>query len=278
MASLERDNDSEDSSESVESTQEVGESVYAKIFDDNIQPFTEPLEFINENKFGGVWASETERHEKTIKYARQFVSAVVDQFHVHYERVSKEILTSGHTTYVDNFQNYILERLSNNIKEVGGMPNNSFHEMKKKLCESISKIKVKRKEEKKTAPKSADIDEVISKSDLMDPVHINHALLCCRVAYDCKDLENPQQCLNTFYDKHWLSELVVSYQSPTVPRYVMARCGNVLYVAFRGLESTAATIATGCVKTNTSWKGSTNSRKCYGVNTNFKPVFVVSVM
>ena len=261
MVSLKRDNDCEDSSESVESTQEVGESVYAKIFDDNIQPFTEHLNFINENKFGDVWATETERHNKTIKHAKPFVSAVVDQFNVHYERVSKEILR-GHT-YVNEFQNYILERLSNNIKEVGGMHKNSLHEIKEKLCQSISKIKFQRtEEEKETAPKS-DIDEVILKSKLMDPVHINHALLCCRVAYECKDLEKPEQCLNSFPDKHWLSELVVSYQSLTVPRYVMARCGNVLYVAFRGLESELYTLFAGLFNPIINWKGQTNSSKCY---------------
>ena len=275
MASQDGDMDNEGSSDSIESSQNLNETVakiFKEIFDDNVQKFiSDPLQDINENKFGNVWSNESEKHVKTMKHTRLFVSAVVKQFHARYGNVSKEI---AERSACDEFQKFIIERLSG-----VDMHPNSFEETKEEFFRRILEIKEKfeRKEEIETASKS-DVDEVISKSDLMDPVHINHALLCCRVAYDCKDLENPQECLNTFYDKHWLSELVVSYQSPTVPRYVMARCGNVLYVAFRGLESTAATIATGCVKTNTSWKGSTNSRKCYGVNTNFKPVFVVSVM
>ena len=274
MASQDGDMDNEGSSDSIESSQNLNETVakiFKEIFDDNIQKFiSEPLQDINENKFGNVWSSEPEKHVKTMKHTRLFVSAVVKQFHARYGNVSKEI---AERSACDEFQKFIIERLSG-----VDMHPNSFEETKEEFFRRILEIKEKfeRKEEIETASKS-DVDEVISKSDLMDPVHINHALLCCRVAYDCKDLENPQQCLNTFYDKHWLSELVVSYQSPTVPRYVMARCCNVLYVAFRGFESTVATIGTGCVKTNISWKGSTNLRKCYGINTNFKPVFVASM-
>ena len=265
--------DSEGSSDSVESSQKLNETVakiFKEIFDDNVQSLSEPLQDIKENKFGHVWSSETERHVKTMGHTRLFVSAVVKQFHARYGNVSKEI---AERSACDEFQKFIRKRLSG----VVDLPR-SFEETKEDFCRKMSVIKEKfeRKERMETASKS-DVDEVILKSKLMDPVHINHALLCCRVAYDCKDLENPQQCLNTFYDKHWLSELVVSYQSPKVPRYVMARCCNVLYVAFRGFESTVATIGTGCVKTNISWKGSTNLRKCYGINTNFKPVFVASM-
>ena len=261
MATQDKGIDSEESGDSVDSSQECDETVpkiFKEIFDSNITKLSECLAIINKNTFGTVWSGEEERHVKTIKYSKEFVSGVLNAFRVHYESASKEIL-EGSTC--DKFQNYILKRLSSAVEKTG-MLEKSFYETKQEFIQKISVIKenFEKKEVKETAPKS-DIDDVISNTDLMNPVHINHALLCCRVAYECKDLEKPEQCLRTFPDKHWLSELVVSYQSPAVPRYVMARCGNVLYVAFRGLDSEAKTIAAGSVMPHTNWRGQTNSSK-----------------
>ena len=66
--------DSEGSSDSVESSQKLNETVakiFKEIFDDNVQKFiSDPLQDINENKFGNVWSNESEKHVKTMKHTR----------------------------------------------------------------------------------------------------------------------------------------------------------------------------------------------------------------
>ncbi len=54
---------------------------------------------------------------------------------------------------------------------------------------------------------------MILNTDLLDPIHLHHALLCCQVAYDCKDPECSKDSLESLEKEHLLSELSVSYEN-----------------------------------------------------------------
>ena len=255
MASQETGDDSNGDSVDSVTTDMTVPFIFERIFDEYIKPFKERLANIKENKFGDVWSGEREKHDKTMRHARNFISNVVDAFRTQYDSVNKEVDGSA----CDKFQQYIHKKL-NQLKDKYGMLMNSLDEIKKDFDRRISVIKENfEKRETNVTTSKSDIYEAISNTELMDPVHINHALLCCRVAYECKDLEKPERYLNKFADKHWLSELVVSHENAAVPRYVMARSGNVLYVAFRGLGSAVCTTVQGSVRPKVTWMGQTNS-------------------
>ena len=223
---------------------------FQDIYDHSFGPFKECLTFIRENKFGAVWSCERERHQKTMKRASEFVSDLVKGFRDKFDELSK--LMGVCASPCDCFRKYICGKLSETCQN--DMLETSFSKTKEYFDLKITEI-----EREFAKLEVADFDKGISNTELDEPLHLHHALLCCRLAYDCKDPENPEQCLISYPKPHVLSPLVVSYENSKVPRYVMARYGDVLYVAFRGLDSTLYTIAAGLARPNETWKGKTNS-------------------
>ena len=209
------------------------QKIFDGILDGPMEEFKQPLEFIKENKFRAVWREDTERHEKVMSYAKTFLQAITTSFPSKYAEAAKHI--EGSTC--DLFLQYVHDKLDESL--LGQDP---FHDSCKKVHQSITRslLRIKDKLEKKCdeqPEQKSDLEDMISKTDLLDPIHIHHALLCCQVASDCKYPEHKQKSLEKFEKEHLLSDLYVSYENEQVPKYVMARCGNVLYVCFKGVQS-----------------------------------------
>ena len=212
---------------------ETVQKIFDGIFDGPMEEFRQPLEFIKENKFWAVWREDTERHEKVMSYAKTFLQAITTSFPTKYAEAAKHI--EGSTC--DLFLQYVHDKLDESL--LGQDP---FEDSCKKVHQSITRsiLRIKDKLEKKRDEQpehKSDLDNMISKTDLLDPIHIHHALLCCQVANDCEYPEHKQKSLEKFEKEHLLSDLCVSYENEQVPKYVMARCGNVLYVSFKGVQS-----------------------------------------
>ena len=92
------------------------------------------------------------------------------------------------------------------------------------------------KNEEEAKPLS-DLETMIARTALFDPIHIHHSLLCVHLAYNCKDPEYRMHDLKELDKEHLLSNVYVSYENEDVPKYVMAECGDVIYVSFKGLSS-----------------------------------------
>jgi hypothetical protein len=215
---------------------EIGTTVreiFNGIFDGPMEQFKKRLLVIRENQYGLVWDDENERHEKVMFHAKTFVKSVTACFPSKHAEAAKHI--EGSTC--DLFLQYVHEKLDESL--LGQDPfEDSCKKIKDLITEKIEQIKGTLEAQQDEQPKQkSDVEIMISQTDLLDPIHIHHALLCCQVAYDCKDPEHSNKSLENLEKEHLLSDLSVSYENEHVPKYVMARCGDVLYVSFKGVQS-----------------------------------------
>lgn len=228
------------------------EQVFESILENHMGDFRDVLQFFKENKYGAVWSNENELHEKTMIHAKKFVCNVTKTFRTKHEEVSSKVEGSA----CDVFQKYFLEKLKNLRSDSISILERSIRDTEVEFSHKLSKMKESLEKEKGKVPKTkSDIEDMISSTELSHPVHLHHSMLCCRVAYDCDDPEHPEKCLEKLDEKHLLGELIVSYENSNVPRYVMARCGDVLYVAFRGLQLSR------CRSAKSDWRGQVCSGK-----------------
>jgi hypothetical protein len=207
--------------------------IFDGILDGPMGQFKQPLAFIKENKFGVVWREDNERYEKVMFHAKTFLQAITTSFPTKHAEAAKHI--EGSTC--DLFLQYVHEKLDETLLGED-LFENSCKDIHHSITRSILRIKEKLEKKHDQQPEQkSDLDDMISQTDLSDPIHIHHALLCCQVASDCKDPEHKQKSLEKFEKEHLLSGLCVSYENEQVPKYVMARCGDVLYVSFEGVQS-----------------------------------------
>ena len=207
--------------------------VFDGIFDRPMEQFKRPLELIKENECGLVWREENERNGKVMFHAKTFIQALTDSFPSKHPEAAKHV--DGSTC--DVFLQYVHEKLDESL--LGQDPfEDSCKDIKELITKKILRIKGALEAQKDEQPKNtSDLEVMILKTDLLDPIHIHHALLCCQIASDCKDPEYSENSLENLEKEHLLSELSVSYENEHVPKYVMARCGDVLYVSFKGVQS-----------------------------------------
>lgn len=207
--------------------------IFDGIFVEPMRQFTERLEFIQENKFGAVWREENERNDKVMSFGKTFVQEVSTSLPSIHTEAAKHI--KGSTC--DVFLSYVRERIYESPLD-DEIFEDSCNEIKALMTRQILKIKEKLETKHDDQPQNkSDLDIMIQQTDLFDPIHIHHALLCCQIAYDCKDPEHIDVTLEKLDKEHLLSEIAVSYENENVPKYVMARCGDVLYVSFKGMQS-----------------------------------------
>ena len=207
--------------------------IFDGIFDGPMEQFKEPLEFIKENKFDAVWREDIERHEKVMSYAQNFLQAMIASFSSKHAEAAKHI--EGSTC--DLFLQYVHEKLKKSLLGEDSFED-SCNEIHHLITSRIQRIKEKLETKHDEQPNNkTNLEVMISQTDLLDPIHIHHALLCCQVAYNCEDPEYSKNSLDNLEKEHLLSDLCVSYENEHVPKYVMARCGDVLYVSFEGVQS-----------------------------------------
>lgn len=212
---------------------ETVREIFDNILDEPIEQFQQPLEFIKENKFGAVWRCDSERHDKVMVYAQTFMKSIIASFLPRHPEAAKH--TEGSTCEL--FIKYIYKKLDESLLGHDLFADSS-EELKHRITSKILRIKDTLETENDELPKrESELEIMISNTNLLDPIHIHHALLCCQVAYKCENPERSQQCLEELEEEHLLSELSVSYKNDHVPKYVMARCGDVLYVCFKGMQS-----------------------------------------
>ena len=212
---------------------ETVREIFDGIFIGPMEQFKEPLEFIKENKYGAVWRNDTERQERVIHFAKDFIKAVIANINSRYAEAAKHI--EGSTC--DLFLEYVCEKLDESV--LGKDPfQDSCVEIKDSIIKKIVRIKetLENNPDKQPTNKT-ELEVMISQTDLLDPIHIRHSLLCCQVARECKDPEAAQKFLEDLGKEHLLSGLSVSYENQAVPKYVMANCADVLYVSFEGVQS-----------------------------------------
>ena len=212
---------------------ETVQKIFDGILDGPMEEFRQPLEFIKENKFGTVWRHDAERHEKVMSHAKTFLQAITTSFLTKHAEAAKHI--EGSTC--DLFLQYVHDKLDESI--LGQDP---FDDSCKNVHQSITRsiLRIKDKLEKKHVEQTehkSNIEDMIPDTELLIALDIHHALLCCQVANDCENPEHKQISLEKFEKAHLLSDLYVSYENEQVPKYVMARCENVLYVSFKGVQS-----------------------------------------
>ena len=207
--------------------------IFDGIFDGPMLQFKGPLESIKKNEYGLVWRDENERNTKVMFLAKTFVQAITTSFPTKHAEAAKHM--EGSTC--DLFLRYIYKRLGESL--LGQDPfHHSCEKTKKFITDKILRIKSELEPKLDEQPKNrSDLEVMISQTDLLDPIHIRHALMCCQVANDCDDQENSKNFLDSLEKEHLLSGLSVSHENDKVPKYVMARCGDVLYVSFKGLQT-----------------------------------------
>ena len=212
--------------------EETVREIFDGIFNGPMEQFKTPLQVIKQNQCGLVWRDENERNDKVAIHAKTFLHAVTTSFTSKHAEAAKHIDGSA----CELFLRYLYEKLDESI--LGQDPfEESCKEIKQLITTKILRIKDKLETEHGKQPTNkSDLDNMISQTELLDPIHIHHALLCCQIAYDCKDPENATNSLENIEKEHLLSELSVSYENEHVPKYVMARCGDVLYVSFKALK------------------------------------------
>ena len=203
--------------------------IFDEILDGPMKHFIEPLQVIKENKFGLVWREENERNDKVMSHARTFIKAIISNVSSKHAEAAKHI--EGSTC--DSFVAYVYEKLDCSL--LGQDPfEDSCKEIKELISSRILKIKDALEVQHDEQPKQkSDLEVMILQSDLLDSIHIHHTLLCCQIANDCNDPEQSNNFLKNLEKEHLLSELSLSYENANVPKYVMARCGDVLYVCFK---------------------------------------------
>ena len=210
----------------------VVREIFNGIFDGPMEQFKKPLQVIKENQCGLVWRDKNERNDKVMKHANVFIYVVTTSFTSKHAEAANHI--DGSTC--DLFLKYVYEKLECSLLSQD-LFENSYREIKDSIGQKISRIrdKLEAKHDEHHAKKS-DLEVMISETKLQDPIHIHHALLCCQVARNCKNPENRKNFLDNLEKDHLLSEVFVSYENEYVPKYVMARCGDVLYVSFEGVQ------------------------------------------
>ena len=232
----------ESKDENVDTTQDISQiddtvrKIFDGIFNSPMSQFKKPLEVIKENEYGLVWRNEIERNSNDsviMIHAKTFLQAINASFRTKHAEAAKHI--DGSTC--DLFLQYIYKRLDESL--LGQDPFYHSCEKTKELIKyKILLIKSELEAKPDEQPKNkSDLEVMISQTDLFDPIHIRHALMCCQVANDCNDPENSKDFLDNLEKEHLLSGLSVSYENDKVPKYVMARCGDVLYVSFKGLQT-----------------------------------------
>jgi hypothetical protein len=207
--------------------------IFDGIFDGPMEEFKARLEFIKENKFDAVWREDIEKHEKVMSYAQNFLQAMIAGFSSKHWEAAERIEGSA----CDLFLQYVHEKLKKSLLGED-LFEDSCNEIHHLITSRILRIKKNLETKHDEQPNiKTNLEVMISQTDLLDPIHIHHALLCCQVAYDRKDPEYSKNSLDNLEKEHLLSDLCVSYENEHVPKYVMARCGNVLYVCFKGVQS-----------------------------------------
>ena len=213
-------------------TGDTARTIFDGILDKPMKSLKEQLEFIKENKFGHVWEDDDDRHRKVMRDVNNFLHAVTDSFSSKHAEAAKHI--EGSTC--DSFLQYLHEKLNESLLGQH-LFQDSWEETQDLIGTKMSRIKGRLEAQHDEQPKQqSDLEVMISDTDLLDPIHIHHSLLCCQVVRDCEDPEYGKDCLANLEKEHLLTELSVSYENEDVPKYVMARCGNVLYVSFHGVQ------------------------------------------
>ena len=215
---------------------EIGDTVreiFDGIFDEPMKRLKERLEFIKENRFGYVWEDDDDRRGKVMRDVHTFLHAVTDSFSSKHAEAAKHIKGSA----CDSFLQFLHEKLNESLLSKHPFQD-SWEETQDLIGTKISRIKDRLEPQQDEQPKQqSDLEVMISDTDLLNPIHIHHTLLCCQVVRDCEDPEYSKNSLANLEKEHLLTELSVSYENEDVPKYVMARCGNVLYVSFQGVQS-----------------------------------------
>ena len=208
-------------------------TIFDAILDEPMKSLKERLEFIKENKFEHVWKDDHDRHGKVMRDVNNFLHAVTESFSSKYAEAAKHI--EGSTC--DSFHQHLLEKLNESLLSQNPYQD-SWEETQDLIGNKISRIKDRLQAQHNEQPKQqSDLEVMISDTKLLDPIHIHHTLLCCQVVRDCADPEYSKDCVANLEKEHLLTELSVSYENENVPKYVMARCGNVLYVCFQEVQS-----------------------------------------
>ena len=206
--------------------------IFDGIVDEPMESLKEKLEFIKENKFGHVWEDDNDRHGKVMRDVDTFLKAITTSFTSKHAEAAKHIESS----ICDLFLFYLHEKLGESLLCQHPFED-SWKETKESIATKILRIKSRLEAQHDEQPEQkSDLEVMISDTDLLDPIHIHHSLLCCQVARDCEDPEHSERTLANLEKEHLLTELSVSYENKDVPKYVMARCGNVLYVSFHGVQ------------------------------------------
>ncbi|CAB4042407.1 Hypothetical predicted protein, partial [Paramuricea clavata] len=187
--------------------------IFDGIFDAPMERFKRPLKLIKENECGLVWGEENERHDKVMRHAKTFLQAVTASFPSKHAEAAKHI--EGSTC--DLFLQYVHEKLDESL--LGQDPfEDSCKKIKELITSKIWGIKGTLEAPLDEQPKQkSDLEVMILKTNLLDPIHIHHALLCCQVAYDCENPEYSKNSLEKLDKEHLLSELSVSYENKNVP-------------------------------------------------------------
>ena len=210
--------------------------IFVSIFDGPMDEFTKPLKVIKENQFGLLWREENELEEKVRSVARAFLYDISFNLSSKHTEAAKHI--EGSTC--DLFLQYAHKKLDESL--LGQEPfKNSCKEIKQLIKKKTSQIKATLEVNHDDQPvQKSNLDVMISKTDLLDPIHMRHALLCCRAANECEDPESWESSLKDLEEdgeEHLLTSFSVTYENEHVPKYVMARCGDVLYVSFKEVQS-----------------------------------------
>lgn len=210
----------------------MARGIFDDIIDGPMEEFIKPLQMIMENEYGLVWREENERNDKVMHHARIFMKTVISNVSCKHAEAAKHI--EGSTC--DLFIKYVYEKLGKSLLGQD-LFEDSCKETKDLITSKILRIKDALEVQHDEQPKQkSDLEVMILQSDLLDPIHIHHALLCCQIANDCSDPEQSNNTLKNLEKEHLLSELSVSYENEHVPKYVMARCGDVLYVCFKWVQ------------------------------------------
>ena len=210
----------------------MAREIFDDIIDRPMKEFLEPLQMISENKYGLVWREDNERNDKVMHHARILIKTVISNISCKHAEAAKHI--EGSTC--DLFVEYLYKKLDRSLLGQN-LFEDSCKEIKDLITSKILRIKDALEVQHDEQPRQkSDLEVMILQSDLLDAIHIHHALLCCQIAHDCDNPEQSDNSLKNLEKEHLLSELSVSYENEHVPKYVMARCGDVLYVCFKWVQ------------------------------------------
>ena len=207
-------------------------AIFDDIYNKAIQDFREDLKVINENRRRLIWKDEMEREKKIWSSVASFQKAIKDSLVSSHAEAAKHI--EGSTC--DLFLAYLNDKFNQLLGE--DLFRFLLDDIKEQIVRKILRLKNELEEKHTEEPPSESVlEDWIAKTDLFHPIHIHHALLCRQLARDCKNPENRTKNLEEIEKKHLLSNVYVSYENKDVPKYVMAECGDVIYVSFNGLSS-----------------------------------------